>query len=277
MAFVTRHFVARFTNMLRAHAIAASRHSRLAGLIHLVALTVACGTSSPEPMGPIPETDAAREFAAATCTRARERACDVPETCEAEVEQQFAAAQKRAMEQGRAYDVECLQAHIDRLVANPYFFESYGCSVYPGTIGPGEPCQQEGPFQVFSGCEPDLICSNDAGVCLPRDCPGTKGVPIGTACLGADGCLMAHCGYFPDMPAFCDLTAAEPVCTPEAQPGEACGTDLGCVDRGACHDGICGLRLAGGEACERGTECMSLVCVDGACSDADHPTGCMGS
>lgn len=84
-------------------------------------------------MGPIPEAEAAREFASAKCAYALDKASDVPDTCEAEVEQQFAAAQQRAADQGRSYDPECLQERVDTLRRTPYFYDSTGCPVYPGT------------------------------------------------------------------------------------------------------------------------------------------------
>ena len=243
-------------------------------LRNLAAFALACEAACSGPTDALPEDEAAREFAAATCMRARDRDCAVPDTCEADVEQQFAAAQARAMQQGRSFDRECLQERIDILASGGYFIESDGCAIYPGPGGVGEPCQLEGPFGVFSSCAADLTCASGMGVCLARDGPAFNTAQLGEACIGADGCQLGRCDDQSVDPLFCAITAPAPACAVMAGPGEPCVADLGCTEGGACHAGICGPRRDAGGTCERGSQCVSQVCVAGACELATDPTGC---
>lgn len=243
-------------------------------LRNLAAFALACPASCSGPTDALSEDGAGREFAAATCLRARNRNCAVPDTCEAEVEQQFAAAQARAMQQGRSYDRECLQERIEILTSGRNFIESDGCAIYPGPGGAGEPCQLEGPFGVFSSCAADLTCVSGMGVCLAEDCPAYNTAQLGEACVGADGCQLGRCDDQPGNPLFCAITPPASACAAMARPGEPCTADLECTEGGACHANVCGPRRDAGDPCERGSQCVSQVCVAGACELATDPTGC---
>jgi hypothetical protein len=235
--------------------------------------TLACG-DSPGPAA-VTEDEAAARFASARCGYVRELDCDVPSTCEAEVEKRFAAAQAQARAEGRTFDPACLQTRVDPLESNGYFIEAHTCPVYPGPIGPGEPCQQEGPYGAFHSCAADLACQPEFGVCVPLDCSSyNHGFP-GEPCLAADSCPLAGCEADAEHTGWCDITAAAPVCAVQAEPGEPCTSDLACTDDHRCDaEQRCSPRLAAGATCARGSECVSSVCATGTCSPDDDSTGC---
>lgn len=245
------------------------------GWIFAVAASALTCSPAAAPDGPIAEAGAAEAFAAAACQDARDRGC-VPDDCEAAVQQQFARAQQAAAGLGRTYDAACLQAHVDVLASDQYFTETFGCAIYPGPAGPGEPCQVEGPFGAFSSCAAALSCSPSVGVCIPEDCGGHRDANAGEPCLDAAGCIIGGCDLGASDDLFCDYTAVSPVCAAQARLGEACSVDLGCADAGRCDaDGLCAPRLAAGAGCSRGSECVSNICSEGACeASADDPLRC---
>ena len=133
-----------------------------------------------------------------------------------------------------------------------------------------------GPGGGETGCRRDTDCPGEQ-ICNTGSCedPPTGAKGLGEPCGGADECRSGLCVPGPDGRPFCSASC-DGMDTGSCPSGFYCDGDA----TGSCGDGLCMPGGAGaaalGEACSEDTDCASLVCSGGVCSQACIPDGAAG-
>lgn len=114
-------------------------------------------------------------------------------------------------------------------------------------------------------CEPDEMCVLSSGACVSRPPTGTG--PLGSPCTEGSMCMSGVC--------FNELCSE----TCEALNPDSCPAGFYCNGQAvaSCGDGLCLPGSAGGAAlgatCTNNTDCQSIFCASGRCSEPCIPGG----
>jgi hypothetical protein len=191
-----------------------------------------------------------------------------------------------------SWDAACASARLDAIASTCMLgateCAATQCSLFVGEAAAGESCASlagGAGYADAAECASGLACRSNACAspdCAPLACgAGGDACPPGSVCFcplsGECGCAALggegdSCENFdvdpPCAPEFvCDVVCKQPAalgepCNPEAsQP--PCVTDAYCdADTLVCME-----KLAAGEACETGPQCLSTDCEAGTCAD----------
>lgn len=249
----------------------------LASLLVACSQRVATGDELPDH---VEEVDAPAAIAKAICTPHYE--CDCASTshedvdaCIADRTANYEAAALAAIEDGLAYDGECVAA----LVA---WHAEIGCALQSSF---------EFPEPERPRCHPYSL--RNAESMIECTLPAAFGSIFATPCKGGESCIDGQCtppwwevgaeiGERCPAPQGCRYPGAcvDDECVPRTAAGGPCGEIVlaPCDEASYCDGSVCVTKRGPGAACEGNgydASCINLACEDGVCSDV--PLQCIGA
>ncbi len=231
------------------------------------------------------------EFALHFCPVHAQCGCeeDIPTPiprCEARVEQEFLASERRALAAGLEFDRACFADVLDDIETFTTCERPSGgpdCPVYTMHAGEGEPCEIYDFFPLMTECRAGLRCIQ--GFC--RNLIDPTILHEGEICSDtqadrATGWLGRCADGFVCDSEYTRTCVPNPY-WPPVPTGGVCDTPFICVDESYCladdpegpteeRPGVCTLKTPPGQPCDNLVECTWL-CTDGIC-EAPRPTMC---
>jgi hypothetical protein len=198
--------------------------------------------------------------------------------CEARVEQEFLASERRALEAGLQLDPGCLADALDdvgRLEACDRTSLGPLCPVYTAHAAEGEPCEIYDFFPWVSECRAGLNCIQ--GFCRNLDDPTI--LHEGEICSDTQSDRptgwLGECADDLNCDSEDTRTCVPDPNWPLVPTGGVCVSPIACVDESYCHTddpegpteespGVCKLRTPEGLPCDNLLECTT-ICTDGIC------------
>ena len=207
-------------------------------------------------------------------------------SCEARVEQEFLASERRVLAAGLELDRTCFEDVLDDIetfTACGYPGGGPYCPVYTAHAEAGEPCEIYDYFPWMTECRAGLRCIQ--GFCRNIDDPNIlyEGEICSDTQADRPTGWLGACAEDLNCDSEDTRTCVPDPYWPPISTGDVCIAPFTCVDGSYCHTensetpteerpGVCTLKTPPGQPCDNLVEC-TFLCIEGVCQ-APPPTMC---